>query len=226
MIRMTALDSQAGDSAPENSAASGALSSGSASGQTVSKLAASASANVKAPAASGDSAAAAEFVRLYALNSRRIYAYLLTLLPNWADAEDVFQDVSAVLWQKFSEFTPGTDFGAWAFRIAHFKALKRRSQNTTRSKLFSELAMDAVAAEMATMSDTLEAQYRQLSACFAALSDADRQLLQQRYEQGGTPRAIAERNNWPIQQVYRSLDRVRRALLRCVSRKTAKGGVV
>jgi RNA polymerase sigma-70 factor (ECF subfamily) len=226
MIRMTALDPQAGDSAPENSVASGVDSCRSANDQTVSKPVVSPPANGKPPAGSGDSAAAAEFVRLYALNSRRIYAYLLTLVPNWADAEDVFQDVSAVLWEKFSEFTPGTDFGAWAFRIAHFKALKRRSQNSARSKLFSELAMDAVAAEMAAMSETLEAQYRQLSACFTALPEADRQLLQQRYEQDGTPRAIAERNGWPVQQVYRSLDRVRRALLRCVSRKTAKGGVV
>jgi RNA polymerase sigma factor (sigma-70 family) len=177
MIRMTAIDPQAGDSAPDHSGTSGAHSSPSVGGQTVPKTAVNGTANGKRPAGGGDSAAAAEFVRLYALNSRRIYAYLLTLLPNWADAEDVFQDVSAVLWEKFSEFTPGTDFGAWAFRIAHFKALKRRSQNSARSKLFSELAMDAVAAEMQTMSDTLEAQYRQLSACFAALSEGRSTVL-------------------------------------------------
>jgi RNA polymerase sigma-70 factor (ECF subfamily) len=212
MIRMSVTDPQPGDSTPDGTRPSGSRSVQSAGGE--------------ASSSRGDSGAAAEFVRLYALNSRRIYAYLLTLLPNWADAEEVFQDVSAVLWEKFGEFAPGTDFGAWAFRIAHFKALKRRSQNSTRSKLFSELAMDAVAAEIELMSDTLESQYWQLAGCFAALPDADRQLLQQRYEQGGTPRSIAEQHGRPVQQVYRALDRVRRALLRCVSRKTANGGAI
>ena len=64
-----------------------------------------------------------EFVRLYTASSRRIYTYILTLLPNRTDAEDVFQDVSVLLWEKFPEFTPGTQFSAWACRIAYFKAL-------------------------------------------------------------------------------------------------------
>src|ERR1700722_15763810 len=99
--------------------------------------------------------AADAFVRLYALSSRRIYAYILTLLPNWADAEDVFQDVSTVLWEKFGEFTPGTEFAAWAYRIAYFKAIKYRSRKSARARLFSDQALEAIAAEMEPMGESL-----------------------------------------------------------------------
>ena len=85
-----------------------------------------------------------EFVRLYTASSRRIYTYILTLLPNRTDAEDVFQDVSALLWEKFHEFTPGTQFGAWACRIAYFKALKHRSRNAVRNRIFSPAAMESI----------------------------------------------------------------------------------
>ncbi len=66
----------------------------------------------------------AEFVRLYTAHSRRIYTYLLTLLPQRADAEDVFQEVGTLLWEKFCDFTPGTNFAAWACKIAQFQAIK------------------------------------------------------------------------------------------------------
>jgi RNA polymerase sigma-70 factor (ECF subfamily) len=51
-----------------------------------------------------------EFVQLFAQSSRRIYAYIRTLVPNQADAEDVFQETSKVLWEKFADYEIGTDF--------------------------------------------------------------------------------------------------------------------
>ena len=47
-----------------------------------------------------------EFIRLLMENERRIYAYILTLLGNGADAEDVLQETSIILWDKFAEFQP------------------------------------------------------------------------------------------------------------------------
>lgn len=164
-----------------------------------------------------------EFVRLYSASSRRIYTYILTLLPNRADAEDVFQDVSALLWEKFSEFTPGTQFGAWACRIAYFRALKHRARQARQHGLFSETAMENILAEMEEMDDSRDAEYRALADCFAALAEPDRRLLEQRYGPSGSPRAVAAAVGWPIKRVYKALDRARKALLGCVTRKMAEG---
>jgi RNA polymerase sigma-70 factor (ECF subfamily) len=63
------------------------------------------------------------FLRLFLQNQRRLYAYVLTLLPNRTDADDVFQEASLVLWDKFNAENPPADFAAWGCRIAYFKVL-------------------------------------------------------------------------------------------------------
>src|SRR5215467_12973604 len=63
------------------------------------------------------------FLRLFLKNERRLYAFILTLLPNRADADDVLQEASLVMWDKFDERHPPDDFAAWGCRIAYFKVL-------------------------------------------------------------------------------------------------------
>ena len=164
-----------------------------------------------------------EFVRLFSANSRRIYTYILTLLPNRSDAEDVFQDVSVVLWEKFPEFSPGTQFGAWACRIAYFKAIKLRARRANRARLFSEAAMESILVEMEEMDDSRDTEYRVLAECFAALPESDRRLLERRYAPNGSPREIAAVLGWSIKRIYKDLDRVRKVLIGCVTRKLAEG---
>src|SRR5437660_4563512 len=63
------------------------------------------------------------FLSLFLQNQRRLFAYILTLLPNRTDADDVLQDASLVMWDKFDADQPPTDFLAWARRVAYHKVL-------------------------------------------------------------------------------------------------------
>ena len=56
----------------------------------------------------------------------RIYAYILSLVFDPDQAEDVLQQTNAVLWQKEAEFVIGTNFVAWSFRIAYFQVMAHR----------------------------------------------------------------------------------------------------
>ncbi len=53
----------------------------------------------------------------------RVYTYTRTLLPNAENARDVLQETNIVLWRKRNEFKPGTDFVAWACKVAYYQAL-------------------------------------------------------------------------------------------------------
>src|SRR3954452_9294105 len=64
-----------------------------------------------------------QFLRLFLQNERRLYAYILTLLPNRADADDGLQEARLVMWDKFDDRHPPNDFAAWGCRIAYFKVL-------------------------------------------------------------------------------------------------------
>ncbi|NLK41754.1 MAG: RNA polymerase subunit sigma-70, partial [Planctomycetes bacterium] len=51
-----------------------------------------------------------EFVQLFLMSQRRIYGYVMTLVPNVSDADDIVQETASVMWTKFGEYEPGTDF--------------------------------------------------------------------------------------------------------------------
>src|SRR3954451_24322967 len=91
-------------------------------------------------AAGGDSGAAKVklFLRLFLQNQRRLYAYILTLLPNRADADDVLQEVSLVMWDKFDGEQPPDAFVAWGCRIAYFKVLDLCKKRQRGRVLFSQ----------------------------------------------------------------------------------------
>src|SRR5437762_11195067 len=87
------------------------------------------------------------FLRLFLQNQRRLYAYILTLLPNRADAEDVLQETSLAMWDKFEASTPPTDFLAWARRVAYHKVLdfykKTHRAEARLSRVFLERVAEA-----------------------------------------------------------------------------------
>ena len=55
-----------------------------------------------------------ELMRLMTQHQRRIFSYIYTLVPYRADAEDILQETSLVVCEKFGQFKIGTDFAAWA----------------------------------------------------------------------------------------------------------------
>ena len=104
-----------------------------------------------------------QFLDHFSKEARRIYGYILTLLPNWADADDVFQDTNRVLWEKFPEFEPGTDFFAWSMRVAQYQVMNYR-QKQQRSKLvFSEDFIQTVAEKAEQEADLLNTQHQLFS---------------------------------------------------------------
>src|SRR5262249_6041691 len=101
------------------------------------------------PPGEGRSALAAgkskAFLRLFLQNERRLYAYILTLLPNRADADDVLQEASLVMWDKFDERDPPGEFTAWGCRIAYFKVLDFYKKSRRTRVQFSQAMLERVA---------------------------------------------------------------------------------
>ena len=164
---------------------------------------------------------AEEFTRLLAKHQGRIYAYIYTIVPNRTDADEVFQEACVVLWRKFEDYRPGSNFFQWAARIAYFKVLSFRKQKKRSSLIGSNTFVEAVAEEMNAREDLLEEREVALADCIAKLKDKDRDLIDRRYAPGGSVKDAAEQLGRPIKSVYAALARVRQALLVCVERTLA-----
>ena len=106
-----------------------------------------------------------DFVELFVAHERRILSFVASLLPNLADAEDVLQEVSRVLWEKFDEFQPGTSFSAWAFQIAKLKVLEHRRRQSRQRVIFSGETLERLAVDAAKLSEESELRHRTLDDC-------------------------------------------------------------
>jgi RNA polymerase sigma-70 factor (ECF subfamily) len=165
-----------------------------------------------------------EFLKLLLESERRIYAFIVSVLPNLVDAEDVLQETSLILWQKFDQYQPGSDFVAWACRVAQLRVLKFYEKQARSRLRFGSEAMEAILAETIASGPVSDLQHAALATCLAQVEVSDRVLLQRRYSDGASPRQIAEQIGSSIHIVYRTLRRIHRALLVCIQRKIEQEG--
>jgi RNA polymerase sigma-70 factor (ECF subfamily) len=161
-----------------------------------------------------------EFVTLWGTHSRRVYAYILTLVYNVADAEDILQETIATLWEKFDEFEPGTDFGAWAVRIAYFKVCNWLHKRKPMEPL-DEALLGLLTNETAAAADLLDTQFIALSKCIGKLSSTQRELIEVRYSGNNSVQQAATRVGRSVHYVYRALRRVHEQLFKCIQRQLA-----
>lgn len=166
-----------------------------------------------------------EFVRLLIANQPRIYAYIVSLLPNWADADEVFQETGIVLWSKREEFKPGTSFLAWACQIALNKVFNLRKHQARSRLIFDDQFLTAVADERKAMVERVEARSSALKGCIEKLKPRDRELLECWYQKRGTTKSMAEELGRPIDTIYKAMKRIRRSLFHCVSDNLREGGL-
>jgi len=161
------------------------------------------------------------FAQLLATCQRRVFLYLLGLLHNPADAEEALQETNLVLWRKFDEYQPGTNFDRWACRIGYFEAMKFREKRARAEQLFSNDFVELLAEEADKSLEAIEARHDALQRCLAKLNERDRELVLQRYREKATTQSVAEALGRSLQGTRRALHRIRMALMACIERTLA-----
>lgn len=165
-----------------------------------------------------------QFTRLLVKNQKRIWGLILSLVPNGTDADDVLQETCAVMWRKYSEFEPGSDFAAWGLRIARFQVMRYYSRRKSERARLSNETIDAVAARFAASDHAERASARSvaLKHCLTKLKPEQFDTLHRRYDEGQPVEEIAEEMNISIHAIYKRLDRTYQQLYRCVTTTLAR----
>jgi RNA polymerase sigma-70 factor, ECF subfamily len=156
------------------------------------------------------------FVKLLMLHQQQLYGFIYTLVPSPADAEDLLQQTSLILWQKFNEFDLNRSFPAWACGIARLEVLhylreKRRSHVVFCDELIAQLAETRQHREEADLTNPVA-----LAGCIEKLPEGDRKLIKLCYGAKRNIKAAAAALDRPVTSVYTSLVRVRRLLMDCI----------
>jgi RNA polymerase sigma-70 factor, ECF subfamily len=163
-----------------------------------------------------------EFARLVKIHTNQVLAYIDSLLFNRSDAEDLFQETCLVLWQKFDEFDPGTNFLAWALRVADRKVMNFQTTQSRRVAFTVDLR-NALMAEIARRSsEDNEAALAALSGCADKLSQDDQRMLKLCYVEGVPIHQLADAMGRSPKGIQKSLYRIRHWLLECIRRELNK----
>jgi RNA polymerase sigma-70 factor (ECF subfamily) len=166
-----------------------------------------------------------EFLKLFVRHQQEIYAYILTLVPHVHDADDLFQDGMVVMWQKFNQFQPGTNFAAWGVQIMRFEILDyRRNQARNKQVLMEDSLFEALMNHMPTIQDDAAARIEALRKCLTLLDDRAKRIIKMRYERNISVEKIASFLKLSRRHVYHVLGQINSVLLRCMRRKLAERG--
>ncbi|MEM9352111.1 MAG: sigma-70 family RNA polymerase sigma factor [Planctomycetota bacterium] len=178
----------------------------------------------KSPCSMPDETANERFLELLTENHYKVFGYLYALVCHREDAEDLMQQTVIKLWEHFDQYTPGTNFSAWACKIAKNCALNY-FQSRHRKTIFSSSMMELLAQTQATIDDDIrEARRVALRGCLGKLSDQDRDLITKCYSLDKTIRVIADELQRPAAGVYNSISRIRKALFNCIESTIAREG--
>jgi RNA polymerase sigma-70 factor, ECF subfamily len=161
-----------------------------------------------------------QYQALYTQHQRRLFLYINAMLPCAADADEVFQETNIIIWKKFDQFQPGTDFLAWAYRIAYFQIRDYRRRLYRRRTSFSPELIEQLAERTIEEDDLLEERRSALANCRQNLTEDDRELLNDCYAPGAKVQQIAAASNRKPTSIYRSLRRIRQLLFDCITAKT------
>ena len=162
------------------------------------------------------------FMDLIVSNQKKIFAYILSIVPNHVDAEDLLQETLAIMWEKFGSYEAGTDFAAWGVTIARFRILNFRKKH--RAFLSNEV-FDLLEGQVVDRINSLDDQLENLSRCIEKLPLRDKKLLKMRYESDLTFEKIAAQFGLSASGICRAISRVHLKLTQCL-RKNRNWGVV
>ncbi len=162
-----------------------------------------------------------EFLTLLNAHEAVLSAFVHSLVRPAADALDVLQETRLVLWRGFDQFEPGTNFAAWAKKVAFYQILTYRRKAKRPETELSEAFLESVAAELTENGKRYDRRAEALKYCVKKLSRPHRRVLFMRYSRDMGIEEIAEAVERTEGAVYRLLSRIRLSLQDCVTRRMA-----
>jgi RNA polymerase sigma-70 factor (ECF subfamily) len=135
--------------------------------------------------------------QLFVRHQPALLAYVLSLEPSYADAQDIVQEVFLAVSRKADSWSAGTNFTAWVYAIARFEVLHFQRRRARGGRRLDEEVVELL----------------------QQLAPRARELILLRYHQGYKPERIATIVGWSINAVRVALTRARQSLRRCLEKR-------
>ena len=158
-------------------------------------------------------------VQLMLANQNRLFAFILSLVGNREQANDVLQQTNLILWEKLDNFEEGTNFMAWAFQIARYQVMAHRQKQGRDRHVFDDEAVSLIASAFEQHSERFDERLTALAHCIQQLPDEGRQLIRRRYGDGWSVKNLAKELGQTANRLAVRLHRLRAMLLECIQQR-------
>ena len=161
-----------------------------------------------------------EFLKLLAANYQRINSYIFCNVPNQADSEDIMQETMVLMWEKFNEYNPGTNFAAWALTIAKYKILSYKRDKSRNRIHFDDNVVELIedVSRAKQTKDNMPDKIGAMKKCIEKLPGNERKIIQLKYAKGFSNDKLSSSLEISIPTIYRRLTKIYLNLLICINK--------
>lgn len=160
-----------------------------------------------------------EYSKLIIEGQHRLFGFVFSLLGDNAASWDVLQETNIILWQKQEQFELGTNFDAWARRIARFQTMAYlRDRKRMPLDLMTPEVMESFGHELENElePEKMDEKLSILSKCREKLKERSRKMLELYYEQNLSVQQVGEALSMNPNATKQALLRIRRSLHDCI----------
>jgi len=160
-----------------------------------------------------------EFMRRFLESQRGILRYVLCFVPNLHDARDIVQNTAIALWKKYDQYDPSEPFLPWACRFSLVE-VRRYMRNESKWKLFlDDETIELLAVHRDAISEGLDERRSHLQACLKELPARQNTIVKDYYFHDLTVEQISKATGRSVEAIYKSLQRIRSSLMKCIRRR-------
>ena len=156
------------------------------------------------------------FHELFLLHQREVFAYIVTLVPDRNDAEDIFQETCLKLFEKAKEFDSARKFFPWACGFALNEVRRFRRSHYREKWQFDDVVFESLASVQVKSADVIETRLQLLMHCLAELPTEKRELLLHCYSCRESLNHLAVQLGVEPQTLRKRLERMRKTLFECM----------
>lgn len=155
---------------------------------------------------------------LFVQHAAQLRGFIVALLPNLEQVDDIFQETFLTVTAKAEIFDPQRDFLAWACGIARFKVMEAGRRMARQWQPLSDEVIESLCASEPPR-QAEEPLLLHLNECLKELAPQSRKIIELCYQQAHKPAEIARLLDWTPESVHTVLSRTRAFLRQCVERK-------
>lgn len=161
------------------------------------------------------------FTRLFLQHEPEILRAVLVFVPQRTDARDIVQETAVTLWKQFDQYDPTRPFANWAIGYARMQ-VRRFLRGGARRASLSEQAAKLIESAQDGRAALKEKRDAALRECLDQLPVHSRELIAGYYFEERTVEALASAHGRTVEALYKTLQRLRAALLDCINSKMAE----